>query len=234
MGDTLEKIPIWQKILKSSKNNYLISFSKSFLDTSKLFKKIKFIISKNTPALLTNGNVINKGVNTELDELREVVFNGKKWLESFQGSLRKDLGIPKLKIGFNKIFGYYIEVTKSHQHKIPNSFIRKQTLTSSERYITEELKEYEQKVLNAEQNIYNIELKIFNDICVEIMDHIINLQKNASAINYLDFYSSLAFLAVKNDYVKPILSNNLILDIVDGRHPVVEKLLPITEKFIPK
>ncbi len=233
LGDTLEKIPVWQEILKSSKNRNLKSFSKTFLDTSKLSKKIKYVISKDTPTLLIKGNVINNGVNTDLDELREVVLNGKKWLESFQGSLRKNLGIPKLKIGYNKIFGFFIEVTKSHQEKIPNSFIRKQTLTNSERYITEELKEYEQKVLNAEQNIYDIELKIFNDICIEIMNHIVNLQKNASAINYLDFYSSLAFLAVKNNYVKPTISNNPILDISDGRHPVVEQLLPSTEKFIP-
>ncbi|MFL3008955.1 MAG: DNA mismatch repair protein MutS [Candidatus Neomarinimicrobiota bacterium] len=233
LGDTLEKIPIWQKILKGSKNSILISFSNSFLDTSKLFEKIKCVISKNTPALLSNGNVINKGVNTELDELREIVLNGKKWLESFQDSLRKDLDIPKLKIGYNKIFGFYIEVTKSHQEKIPNSFIRKQTLTNSERYITEDLKNYEEKVLDAEQNIYSIESKIFSDICIEIMNHIVKLQKNAFAINYLDFYSSLAFLAIKNNYVKPVLSNNSILNISDGRHPVVENLLPLTEKFIP-
>ena len=116
-------------------------------------------------------------MDTDLDELREIVLNAKKWLETFQGSLRKNLEIPKLKIGYNKIFGFFIEVTKSHQEKIPNSFIRKQTLTSSERYITEELKEYEQKVLNAEQNIYNIESKIFNDICIEIMNHIVRFTK---------------------------------------------------------
>ena len=233
LGDTLEKIPIWKNILKKSKNTSLISFSKTFLDTSVLFEKIKNVISKNTPTIINSGNVINKGVNKELDKLRETVLNGKKWLESFQDSLRKDLAIPKLKIGYNKIFGFYIEVTKSHQGKIPNSFIRKQTLTSSERYITIELKEYEEKVLNAEQSIYNIESEIFSEICVEIMNHIINLQKNATAINYLDFYSSLAALAVKNNYVKPVLSNNLVLDIYGGRHPVVEKLLPKTEKFIP-
>tara|TARA_Y100000768_G_scaffold345817_1_gene292981 strand:- start:293 stop:2887 length:2595 start_codon:yes stop_codon:yes gene_type:complete len=233
LGNTLEKIPVWKKILKSSKNNSLISFCKTFLDTTKLFEKIKYVISKNTPALIASGNVINKGVNNELDELRETVLNGEKWLESFQESLRKDLDIPKLKIGYNKIFGFYIEITKSHLEKIPKSFNRKQTLTNSERYITEELKEYEEKVLNAEQNIYNIESKIFNDICIEIMNHIVKLQKNASVINYLDFYSSLAFLAIKNNYVKPHLSNDLILDICDGRHPVVENLLPITEKFIP-
>ena len=233
LGETLEKIPIWQKILKRSKNGNLIFFSKSFLDTSKLFEKIKYVISKNTPPLLSNGNVINMGINTELDELRKIVLNGEKWLESLQESLRKDLDIPKLKIGYNKIFGFYIEVTKSHQDKIPNSFIRKQTLTNSERYIIEDLKAHEEKVLNAEQNIYNIESKIFSDLCIEIMNEIVKLQKNASSINYLDFYSSLAFLAIKNNYVKPVLSDNLILDISDGRHPVVEKLLPLTEKFIP-
>ena len=233
LGATLEKIPIWQKILKSSKNSNLIFLSKSFLDTSKLFKKIKFVISKNAPALLSNGNVINNGVNTELDELRRIVLNEKQWLESFQNSLRKDLDIPKLKIGYNKIFGFYIEVTKSHQKKVPYSFIRKQTLTNSERYITEDLKKYEEKILNAQQNIYNIESKIFMNICIETMNDIIKLQENASAINYLDFYSSLAFLAIKNNYVKPNLTYNPILNISDGRHPVVEKLLPLTEKFIP-
>ena len=233
LGETLEKIPIWQKILKRSKNVNLIFLSNSFLDTSKLFEKIKHVISKNTPPLLSNGNVINMGINTELDELRKIVLNGEKWLESLQESLRKDLDIPKLKIGYNKIFGFYIEVTKSHQDKIPNSFIRKQTLTNSERYIIEDLKAHEEKILNAEQNIYNIESKIFSDLCIEIMNEIVKLQKNASSINYLDFYSALAFLAIKNNYAKPVLSNNSILDISDGRHPVVEKLLPLTEKFIP-
>ena len=233
LGETLEKIPIWQKILKNAKNSNLVFLSKSFSDTSKLFEKIKFVISKNAPALLSNGNVINNGVNAELDELRRIVLNEEQWLESFQNSLRKDLDIPKLKIGYNKIFGYYIEVTKSQMKKVPYSFIRKQTLTNSERYITEDLKKYEEKVLNAEQNIYNIESKIFRNICIETMNDIVKLQENASAINYLDFYSSLAFLAIKNNYVKPNLTNNPILNISGGRHPVVEKLLPLTEKFIP-
>ena len=141
--------------------------------------------------------------------------------------------IPKLKIGFNKIFGYYIEVTKSHQEKIPDFFIRKQTLTNSERYITEDLKKYEERVLNAEQNIFLIESQIIDGLCSEILKEIIVLQKNASIINNLDFLTSLAFLAIKHDYVKPVLSNNSIIDISNGRHPVVEKLLPSTEKFIP-
>ncbi len=233
LGLTLARIPIWQNNLQRSKNANLRTFSQSFLDTSELSEKIKDIISKDTPALLSNGNVISMGINPELDELREIMLNGKKLLASLQNSMRKDLNIPKLKIGYSKIFGYYIEVTKSHQEKIPISFIRKQTLTNSERYITEDLKKYEEKVLNAEQNIFVIESKIFQDLCIDIMNEIAKLQKNASAINYLDFYSSLAFLAIKNNYVKPVLLNNSIVDISDGRHPVVEKLLPVTEKFIP-
>ena len=124
-------------------------------------------------------------------------------------------------------------MTKTHQDKVPSSFIRKQTLTNSERFITEELKEYEDKILNAEDNILQIESTIFNELCIVILDEIIFLQKNASSINLLDFYTSLSFLALKNNYVKPSLSKKPILDILEGRHPVVENLLPITEKFIP-
>ena len=134
---------------------------------------------QDTPSFISGGNVINEGINNELDELREIVQSGQKWLESFQHSLREELKIPKLKIGFNKIFGYYIEVTKSHQEKIPDFFIRKQngTLTNSERYITEDLKKYEERVLNAEQNIFLIESQIIDGLCSEILKEIIVLQK---------------------------------------------------------
>ena len=233
LAETLEFIPKWQSAFQVLNNKNLLELSKTFLDTSKLFKKIKYYISEDTPSFISGGNVINEGINNELDELREIVQSGQKWLESFQHSLREELKIPKLKIGFNKIFGYYIEVTKSHQEKIPDFFIRKQTLTNSERYITEDLKKYEERVLNAEQNIFLIESQIFDGLCSEILKEIIVLQKNASIINNLDFLTSLAFLAIKHDYVKPVLSNNSIIDISNGRHPVVEKLLPSTEKFIP-
>ena len=234
LAETLEFIPKWQSAFQVLNNKNLLELSKTFLDTSKLFKKIKYYVSEDTPSFISGGNVINEGINNELDELREIVQSGQKWLESFQHSLREELKIPKLKIGFNKIFGYYIEVTKSHQEKIPDFFIRKQTLTNSERYITEDLKKkYEERVLNAEQNIFLIESQIFDGLCSEILKEIIVLQKNASIINNLDFLTSLAFLAIKHDYVKPVLSNNSIIDISNGRHPVVEKLLPSTEKFIP-
>ena len=233
LGNTLENIPKWQKILKKSNNILLDKVSNSFGDTTFLYKKISHTINENPPALLLSGNVIKKGISPQLDELRGLVLDGKEWIDSFQNSMRKELNIPKLKIGYNKIFGFYIEVTKTHQDKVPSSFIRKQTLTNSERFITEELKEYEDKILNAEDNILQIESTIFNKLCIVILDEIIFLQKNASSINLLDFYTSLSFLALKNNYVKPSLSKKPILDISEGRHPVVENLLPITEKFIP-
>ena len=233
LAKTLEKIPYWQTSFRSKRNKILLDFSKSFLDTSEIFKKIKDIISKNTPSHISGGNVINYGISEELDELRLIMQSGKKWIKSLENSLRDKLKIPKLKIKFNKIFGYFIEITKSHQKKIPESFVRKQTLVNSERYITEELKQYEEKVLNAEENIFLIESRIFNDLCNEILEKISLLQKNASIINYLDFLTSLAFLAINNNYTKPVLSRNSIINILDGRHPVVERLLPMTEKFIP-
>ena len=233
LAKTLERIPYWQTSFQSKRNKILLDFSKSFLDTSEIFKKIKDIISKNTPSNISRGNVINNGICEELDELRLIMQSGKKWIETFENSLRDELKIPKLRIKFNKIFGYFIEITKSHQKKIPDTFVRKQTLINSERYITEELKQYEEKVLNAEENILLIESRIFYDLCNEILEQISLLQKNASIINYLDFLTSLAFLAINHNYTKPVLSRNSIINIIDGRHPVVERLLPMTEKFIP-
>ena len=233
LGETLEKIPSWQNSFQNKNNKILIEFSQLFLDTSKIFRKIKYVICKDAPSHISGGTVINKCISNELDELRVIIHNGEKWIESLQNSLRNELKIPKLKISYNKIFGYYIEITKSHQEKIPDSFIRKQTLANSERYITSELKEYEEKVLNAKENIFLIESKIFFDLCAEILEEISLLQKNASTINFLDFLTSLAFLAIKHNYTKPLLLKNSIIDISDGRHPVVERLLPTTEKFIP-
>ena len=143
------------------------------------------------------------------------------------------MDIPKLKVGFNKVFGYFIEITKVHQEKVPESFIRKQTLVNSERYITEELKEYEEKVLNAEEKILAIETRIFSEVCQFILSSITDIQTNAIAMNQLDLIAGFAALALKNNYVKPALSNKPLLDIKGGRHPVVEQLLPATEKFIP-
>ena len=203
LSETLENIPKWKKALCSSNNNYLDILSDSFNDTSHIAKEIKNIINNTPPVQLSQGGVIKSGVDKDLDELRMLLKNGREWIDTFQSTMREELDIPKLKIGFNKIFGYYIEITKVHQDKVPESFIRKQTLVNSERYITEELKEYEEKVLNAEEKIYEIESRIFSEICQLILSYISDIQNNASAINELDLYSSFASLAINNHYVNP-------------------------------
>ena len=233
LSDTLDNIPKWQKSLSSTDNQYLNKISHSFKDTSHIVEEIKNIINDAPPVQISQGGIIKSGINAELDELRMLLKNGKEWIDSFQHEMREELEIPKLKIGFNKVFGYYIEVTKVNQAKVPESFIRKQTLVNSERYVTVELKEYEGKVLNAEEKIYEIESRLFSEICQFVMSFTSDIQNNASAINELDLYCSFASTAINNHYVKPTISNKAILNITEGRHPVVEKLLPATEKFIP-
>ena len=176
---------------------------------------------------------MNLAWNSELDELRNLSKSGKDYLQKILERETERTGIPSLKISFNNVFGYYLEVRNVHKDKVPEEWIRKQTLVSAERYITEELKEYEEKVLNAEEKIYEIESRIFSEICQLILSYISDIQNNASAINELDLYSSFASLAINNHYVKPSLSIKPLLNIKDGRHPVVEQLLPATEKFIP-
>ena len=161
------------------------------------------------------------------------MHNGKKWIDDFQNSERENLGISSLKVGFNKVFGYYIEVTKTHQHKVPDNYIRKQTLVNSERYITEDLIIYEEKVLNAEGRIYDIEIRIFQALISLIIKQIQKIQHNAEIINVIDVLSSFSYLALSKKYTRPSFSKNGKLEIINGRHPVIESLLPPTEKFIP-
>ena len=230
---TLEKIPEWQKKLSHDNDKYLSQLSNSFQESKNIVNNIKKMINEDAPVHVSQGNVIKDGVDPELDELRILLKNGKDWILGFQNKLRDELDISKLKVGFNKVFGYYIEITKIHQDKIPETFIRKQTLVNSERYITEELKEYEEKVLNAEEKIMNIESNLFSELCDLILSQKVLIQMNALAISELDLFSSFAALSLNNNYIKPILTENAILKIKDGRHPVVERLLPSTEKFIP-
>ena len=233
LADTMGKIPEWQNELSKTKNQFLLKISKSFIEPKNIVDRIKNIINENAPIHLSQGNVINGEVDTELDELRILLKNGKDWINNFQDKLRTDLQIPKLKVGFNKIFGYYIEVTKTHQNKIPDTFIRKQTLVNSERYITDDLKMYEEKILNAEEKILEIESDILIELCNFILSEKNMIQMNALVISRLDLFTSFATLSIKNNYVKPILTNDKVLKIKEGRHPVVERLLPSTEKFIP-
>ena len=233
LGLALRKIPEYQKVLEKTGDTHLSNFSKLFVDSSSIVTKVLDTIKEDTPIQVKMGDVICEGVNSQLDELRSLLKSGKRWIHTFQESLREELEIPKLKVGFNKIFGYYIEITKVHQEKVPDYFIRKQTLVNSERYITEELKEYEEKVLNSEEKIFSIESEIFSELCEYLLDQIHLIHTNAKLINRMDLLTGFAAQATSHNYSRPILSNRPLLEIKKGRHPVVEQLLPPTEKFIP-
>ena len=180
------------------------------------------------------GGFINSGISKELDELRNIENNANTWLVDYQENQKNKTGISSLKIGFNKVFGYYIDVTKTHIDKVPENFIRKQTLTNSERYFTVELKEYEDKILVAEEKIKEIELKILNGVLEFIIKNISIIQYNAEIIAKLDVYVSHATIAVNNKYSRPKINNkNSRIYLKNSRHPVIEDLLPLGERFIP-
>ena len=230
---TLQKIPEWQKELNTAGDQNLSSLAKSFIDTNLIVEKILSTINEDTPVQVKMGNVVCAGVDSDLDELRTLLHSGKEWIDNFQSSLREELDIPKLKVGFNRVFGYYIEVTKVHQDKVPETFIRKQTLVNSERFITEELKVYEEKVLNAEEKILTIESNIFSELCQFLLSSIADIHTNAKAINRMDLLAGFAATALNQNFIRPKLSDKPELEIIQGRHPVVEQLLLATEKFIP-
>jgi len=230
---TLKKIPEWQKELKSTDDKNLESLARSFLDTTPIAEKVLSLINEDSPVQVKMGNVVCSGVDSDLDELRTLLHSGKEWIDNFQSSLREELDIPKLKVGFNRVFGYYIEVTKVHQEKVPETFIRKQTLVNSERYITAELKEYEDKILNAEEKIFTLESNIFSELCQFLLGSISDIHTNAKAINRMDLLAGFSATALNQNFVRPELTNKPELEINQGRHPVVEQLLPSTEKFIP-
>lgn len=188
---------------------------------------------KNDPPLLVNkGGVIADGVNEELDELRRIAFSGKDYLLQVQQRESEQTGIPSLKIAYNNVFGYYIEVRNAHKDKVPADWIRKQTLVNAERYITQELKEYEEKILGAEDKILTLETKLYNDLVLSLAEYIPAIQINANQIARLDCLLAFANVAGANKYIRPIVEDSDVLDIRQGRHPVIEKQLPVGEKYI--
>ena len=205
----------------------------SYMDLIELANQITTNLNQDSPVMIKKGNVIKAGINKELDELRSILYNGKEWINNFQKDEREKLNISSLKVGFNKVFGYYIEITKTHQDKVPENYIRKQTLVNSERYITEELKAYEEKVLNAENHIYEIENRIFYELIDVIILQTLKVQNDARIIKEIDVLSSFSYLALSKKYVRPSFEDSSKFEIVNGRHPVIENLLPATEKFIP-
>ncbi len=190
-------------------------------------------LNNDPPALINKGNIIAKGISSELDELRSILYNGKDYLSELQARESERTGISSLKISFNNVFGYYIEVRNTHKDKVPPEWIRKQTLVSAERYITEELKEYEGKILGAEEKIMTLESRLFNDIVLAIMEYIPPIQLNSSLIARLDCLQSFSVVSSENNYIRPILNDSTKIEIVDGRHPVIEKQLPAGEDYVP-
>ena len=188
---------------------------------------------KNDPPLLINkGGVIADGIHAELDELRQIAYSGKDYLLQMQQRESDRTEIPSLKIAYNNVFGYYIEVRNTHKDKVPAEWIRKQTLVNAERYITQELKEYEEKILGAEDKILSLETKLYNDLVIELAEYIPAIQINATQIARLDCLLAFANVARENRYIRPVIEDSDVIDIRQGRHPVIEKQLPVGEKYV--
>lgn len=189
-------------------------------------------INNDPPLLINKGGVIKSGVNAELDELRQIAYSGKDYLLKVQQRESEQTGIPSLKIGYNNVFGYYIEVRNVHKDKVPQEWIRKQTLVNAERYITQELKEYEEKILGAEDKILVLETQLYTELVQSLNEFISAIQIDANQIARLDCLLSFATAARENNYIRPVISDDEMLEIRQGRHPVIEKQLPIGEKYI--
>ena len=190
-------------------------------------------INNDPPLLVNKGGVIKQGVSAELDELRQIAYSGKDYLLQLQQRESELTGIPSLKIGYNNVFGYYIEVRNAHKEKVPATWIRKQTLTNAERYITEELKEYEEKILGAEEKMLVIEQRIYAELMAHICGSLTVLLRDAAAVARIDCLQSFARIACERRYVRPVLDEGSLIDIRAGRHPVIETLMPVGEEYIP-
>ena len=225
-------LPIKEECEKS-KINILQKLGKDLDICSSLINKIENEIVSDPPAFLHKSDIIKRGVNSELDELKEIKDSAKNFLEKMRVTESEKTAIPSLKISYNNVFGYYLEVRNIHKDKVPQSWIRKQTLVNAERYITAELKEYESKIMSAQERIGVIEYNIYNKIIDEISEQIIVLKKNANIISFLDCLLSFSKISTKYNYVKPVINNSSKLRIIKGRHPVIEQQLEHLKSYIP-
>ena len=230
---SLEALPEIQEVLSGLEALAFKNIRENLNPLPELTEELARALADNPPLAITDGGIIRKGYNRELDDLREISSSGKKWIANLRNLERERTGIPSLKIGYNKVFGYYIEVTKPHLSKVPAEYIRKQTLVNAERFITPELKEYEEKILGAEEKMASLEYDLFDELRVKVAQHAEIIQRNAQLIAQLDTLLSLAVVAEVQKYKKPNINNSDRIVIRNGRHPVVETLLPIGETFIP-
>ena len=224
-------LPIKEKAL-ASKNKSIKNLGHQFLDCSNIISKIEAVLFDNAPVNINKGGAIANGVSQELDDLRAISSSGKEYLDRMLARESERTAIPSLKIAFNNVFGYYIEVRNTHKDKVPDDWVRKQTLVNAERYITEELKEYETKILGAEEKIKELEQQLFTDLVQYIIQFVQPIQHNAKTIAQIDCLLSFAVLAVSNNYVCPVVDESTDIEIKNGRHPVIEKQLPIGEEYI--
>ena len=232
LKDSLNAVlPIKEKAL-ASENKSIKNLGDQFLDCSNIISKINTFLFDNAPVNINKGGAIANGVSQELDDLRAISSSGKEYLDHMLARETERTAIPSLKIAFNNVFGYYIEVRNTHKDKVPDEWVRKQTLVNAERYITEELKEYETKILGAEEKIKELEQQLFADLVHYIIQFVQPIQHNAKTIAQIDCLLSFAVLAVSNNYVCPIVDESTDIEIKNGRHPVIEKQLPIGEEYI--
>ena len=228
----LQQTELIKKICESSSNEYLKRLGDSLNPCKYILDKILKELNENPPVAASKGSVIAAGINKELDDLRKIASGGKDYLVEIQQREAMATGISSLKISFNNVFGYYLEVTHAHKTKVPDTWIRKQTLVNAERYITPELKEYEEKIVGAEDKILQIEVQLFEELLNELQDYISPMQVNGHVMAVLDCLCCFANNALQFKYKKPTLQDDFILDIKDSRHPVIERNLPVGETYI--
>ena len=221
-----------KKLCNASNQPSLLKIAEQLNPCHSIQSRIAREINEDAPVQIVKGGVIAQGVNEELDDLRNLAFSGKDYLLTIQQRESDRTHIPSLKIGFNNVFGYYLEVTNTHKDKVPEDWIRKQTLTNAERYITPELKEYEEKILGAEEKILALETNLYNELLISLLDYIEPIQLDASLLARVDVLLSFSMIAIENNYVRPVINESFDINIKNGRHPVIEKQLPITEKYI--
>ena len=232
LAQALDCIEMMKNACEGSGNEGMKKIGEQFNVCNLVRVKIRKEIRQDPPALVSKGNIIREGVSPELDELRQLAYSGKDYLVKIQQREIERTGISSLKIGYTNVFGYYLEVTNAHKKKVPAEWSRKQTLVNAERYITEELKEYEEKILGAEEKILALESRIYNDLILFLADYIRPIQLNSTLAARLDVLVSFAVIAVKNHYTRPLLNDSYVLEIKGGRHPVIEQQMKTGEEYI--
>ena len=232
VANALEQIKIIRELCKESDNASVKSFAEQLNPCESICKRIKKEIRPDAPTMTSKGNFIAEGVDAELDDLRNLSRSGKDYLINIQRREMEATGISSLKVGFNNVFGYYLEVTNTHKDKVPAEWIRKQTLTNAERYITEELKEYEQKILGAEEKIQVIEERVYAELIAATAEFVAPIQLDAALVAKIDCLVNFGYIALNNNYVMPTIDDSYVIDIKEGRHPVIEQMMPVGEEYI--